>query len=122
MSDVRYKLPIIPLRGVVVFPHTVINFDVGREKSVSAVNAAMAGDREIFLCAQKDPEIDDPVWNDLHVTGTIAKVKQILKPSGDLVRIMAEGIKRGRMINPTDNAHYIEAEIEGYHRSTSGKR
>jgi ATP-dependent Lon protease len=112
VSDVRYKLPIIPLRGVVVFPHTVINFDVGREKSVSAVNAAMAGDREIFLCAQKDSEIDDPVWNDLHVTGTIAKVKQILKPSGDLVRIMAEGIKRGRMINPTDNAHYIEAEIE----------
>ncbi len=112
MDDVRYKLPIIPLRGVVVFPHTVINFDVGRKKSVMALDEAMENDKQVFLCAQKDSDLEDPCWDDLFTIGTVAKVKQVLKLPGDVVRVMAEGTVRGRMISDTGNDKFIEGEIE----------
>lgn len=108
----RYKLPIIPLRGVVVFPNTVINFDVGRKKSVLALDETMAHNQEIFLCAQKDPDKDDPGLDDLYMTGTIAKVKQVLKLPGDIVRVMAEGMTRGRIVSVTGYEPFIEGEIE----------
>ncbi|TZE81718.1 endopeptidase La [Calorimonas adulescens] len=108
----RYRLPVIPLRGVVVFPYVVINFDVGRKKSIMALDEAMANNQEVFLCAQKDPELDEPGIEDIYTVGTVARVKQVLKLPGDIVRVMAEGVNRGRIVSITKNEPFIEGEIE----------
>ena len=79
MKEDKLILPLIPLRGLTVFPNMVIYFDVGREKSIEAVEKAMAGDQKIFLAAQKDIEIDNPSEDDIFNIGTICEIKQIVK-------------------------------------------
>ena len=79
-------MPVLPLRGMMVFPHMVLHFDVGRPKSVAALEKAMTGDQKIFLVAQKDAENDDPTRDDLCRVGTIAVVKQALNLPGDIRR------------------------------------
>lgn len=93
----RRALPLLPLRGVIVFPYTVIHLDVGRERSVSAIEAAMLGDRVIFLAMQKEAQDDDPGEDDIYTTGTIAEIKQLLKLPGGTIRILVEGIRRGKL-------------------------
>ena len=87
-------LPVLPLRDVVVYPHMVIPLFVGREKSMRALEAAMDGERQILLIAQKSPDIDDPGEDDLYRTGTLASVLQLLKLPDGTVKVLAEG--RGR--------------------------
>lgn len=72
------RMPVLPLRGMMVFPHMVLHFDVGRPKSVAALEKAMMGDQRIFLVAQMDAEIDEPELSDLCRVGTIAQIKQVL--------------------------------------------
>ena len=87
-------LPMIPLRGLSVFPNMVLHFDVGREKSINALEKAMVMDQRIFLVAQKDENTDLPTPEDFYHTGTIGKIKQMLKLPGDSIRVLVEGIER----------------------------
>ena len=88
------KLPVLPLRGMMVFPHMVLHFDVGRPKSVAALEKAMMDDQRIFLVAQKDAEVDDPHDSDLCRVGTVAQIKQVLNLPGDSIRVLVEGMQR----------------------------
>ncbi len=87
----------LPLRGLMVFPHMVLHFDVGRKKSVQALERAMVEDQRIFLAAQHDADVDDPAMKDICGVGTIANVKQVLKLPGDTLRVLVEGIARARL-------------------------
>ncbi|MBE7027285.1 MAG: endopeptidase La [Ruminococcaceae bacterium] len=106
------QLPTMAMRGIVVFPYMITHFDVGREKSVKALEAAMANDQTIFLVAQKDVEIDFPVEEDLYKVGTIAKIKQVVKLPGDSVRILVEGICRARIDTVVSEEPYFISCIE----------
>lgn len=106
------SLPLIPLRGISIFPHMVIHFDVGREKSISALEQAMLDDSFIILCTQIDPKIDEPTNDDFYHLGTIAKVKQMLKLPGGSIRVLIEGINRGKVVKITQEEPYIMAEVE----------
>lgn len=107
-------IPLIPLRGVSVFPYMVIHFDVGREKSINALEKAMVDDSLIFLCSQIDAKIDDPNIDEFHHVGTICKIKQMLKLPGGSIRVLIEGINRGRILNIKQEEPYFEAEIEEF--------
>jgi len=105
-------LPLLPLRGVIVFPYTVIHLDVGRERSVSAIEDAMLRDRIIFLAMQKEAQDDDPREEDIYTTGTIAEIKQLLKLPGGTIRILVEGIGRGRIQAYTSHDPFLKVEVE----------
>ena len=106
------SLPLIPLRGISIFPHMVIHFDIGREKSINALEQAMLDDSFILLCTQIDPKIDEPTINDFYHLGTIAKVKQMLKLPGGSIRVLIEGVNRGRVVTITQEEPYIIADVE----------
>jgi ATP-dependent Lon protease len=106
------SLPLIPLRGISIFPHMVIHFDVGREKSINALEQAMLDDSFILLCTQKDPKVDDPSSDEFYHLGTIAKVKQMLKLPGGSIRVLIEGINRGRVVEIIQEEPYIIAGVE----------
>ena len=90
-------LPMIPLRGLSVFPNMVLHFDIGREKSINALEKAMITDQHIFLASQKDDETDLPTPDDFyHIGYQSVKIKQMLKLPGDSIRVLVEGICRGR--------------------------
>ncbi|MCX7715073.1 MAG: endopeptidase La [Clostridia bacterium] len=114
MADKHLKqtLPLLPLRGMVVFPYMILNFDVGREKSVKALEAAMAEEQEIFLAAQNDIGVDEPTDKDIYAVGTIAQIKQIMKLPGKVVRVLIEGQRRARMLSIVDDEPFMSAEIE----------
>lgn len=107
-------IPLIPLRGMSVFPHMVIHFDVGREKSINALEKAMMDDSLIFLCTQKDAKIEEPSPEDFYNIGTIAKIKQMLKLPGGSIRVLVEGINRGKIVEITKDDDYYEALVEEY--------
>ena len=106
------KLPLLPLRGVLVFPYMVIHLDVGRERSVEAIDKAMVEDREIVLAMQKEAQTDDPTENDIYKTGTVAEIKQLLKLPGGTIRVLVEGICRAQIKEFTAFDPYIEVEYE----------
>ncbi|MDK0442082.1 endopeptidase La [Clostridium perfringens] len=112
MKEDKLILPLIPLRGLTVFPNMVIYFDVGREKSIEAVEKAMAGDQKIFLSAQKDIEIDNPSEDDIFNIGTICEIKQIVKMPKNTIRVLVEGIERAKMDEFFDKEELLEASIE----------
>lgn len=95
----KYTLPLIPVRGLVIFPEMVLHFDVARKASVAALSAAMESEeRLVFLTAQKDISVDMPRENDVYHIGCIAKVKQLLKLPGGNIRVLVEGIKRAELL------------------------
>lgn len=106
------RLPLIPLRGLTIFPNMVLHFDAGREKSIAAIEEAMMNNEEIFLSAQKDPEVEMPVESDISNIGTICKIKQIIKLPGDTMRVLVEGKARGKIKAYITNEMYLEVEIE----------
>lgn len=112
MKEDKLILPLIPLRGLTVFPNMVIYFDVGREKSIEAVEKAMAGDQKIFLAAQKDIEIDNPSEDDIFNIGTICEIKQIVKMPKNIIRVLVEGIERAKMDEFFGKEELLEASIE----------
>ncbi len=105
-------LPILPLRDIVVFPNRIVPLFVGREKSVAALEAAMANDKELFLVAQLDPGEDDPDRDALYDLGVIATAMQLLKLPDGTVRVLVEGLKRARLVNLSLQGDYVEAEVE----------
>ena len=105
-------LPLIPLRGMNIFPYMVLHFDVGREKSILALEDAMLNDQEIFLVSQKQSKIEEPEEKDIYNIGTICNVKQILKLPGDTIRVLVEGIKRGKISLYKDKEPFVKVEVE----------
>lgn len=106
------RYPMIPLRGMTVFPNMVMHFDLGREKSITALEQAMMTNQHIFLVAQKDENTDLPTKDDVYTVGTVAKVKQMLKLPGDTVRVLVEGVCRGEIEEFTMENPYFECEVE----------
>jgi len=107
------ELPVLPLRDVVVYPQMVIPLFVGREKSMLALDAAMAGDKQILLIAQKAPEIDDPKPADLYEIGAIAQVLQLLKLPDGTVKVLVEGISRAKVVEWHErDASLLSASVE----------
>lgn len=107
-------LPLIPLRGISIFPHMVIHFDVGREKSVQALEKSMMDDSLILLCTQINPKLEEPTTDDFYHVGTIAKVKQMLKLPGVSIRVLVEGLNRGKVKKVVQTEPYFLAEAEEY--------
>ncbi len=107
-------LPLIPLRGLSVFPHMVLHFDVGREKSIKALEQAMLTDQLIFLTTQKDMDVDLPTTDDYYAIGVLAKVKQMLKLPGDAIRVLVEGMARAEIVSISQENPYIEAVVSVY--------
>jgi len=105
------EIPILPLRGILVFPYMVIHLDVGRERSMAAIEEAMLNDRRILLLSQKDAEIDSPVFDDLYTVGTIAEIKQLLRLPGGTLRVLVEGLHRGEIEEFLAEEPYFKARV-----------
>ncbi|MBQ9441979.1 MAG: endopeptidase La [Selenomonadaceae bacterium] len=108
------NLPLVPLRGIIVFPNMIMHLDIGRDKSVNALEAAMVANRRIFLVAQKSTDEESPNMDEIFNIGTIAEVRQIIKIPDGNVRVLVEGIHRGMMIGYNEFETYTEAEVEVY--------
>ncbi|WIF94119.1 endopeptidase La [Caminicella sporogenes] len=108
------KLPLIPLRGLSIFPYMVLHFDVGREKSIKALEEAIVKDQLIFLTTQKEIDVDLPTPEDFYEVGTISKIKQMLKLPGDTIRVLVEGISRGKIKKVIDEEPFFSVEVEEY--------
>jgi succinate-acetate transporter protein/Lon protease-like protein len=112
-SEVKF-LPLLPLRGILVFPYMVIHLDVGREKSVQAIEEAMIQDRIIFLATQREAQTDDPGVDDIYQIGTVAEVKQLLKLPGGTIRVLVEGISRARIRRFLADEPFFQVEVDQY--------
>ncbi len=107
------ELPVIPLRGLVIFPDMVLSFDVGRKKSIAAIKCAMNSNQKIFLVCQKDASVDDPTIDELYETGVVCSIKQMTRiPGSENLRIFVEGIERGYIVSATQTKPYINSIIE----------
>ncbi len=107
----RMSLPLIPLRGLTVFPGATLHFDVGRPKSIAAVRYAMETGKTAFLCYQNDITVEEPIREDLAKVGAVAEIKQILNLPDGNVRILIEGISRGRITRFTDNGQFALVNV-----------
>lgn len=105
-------MPALALRGLTVFPHMMIHFDVGREASVRALEMAMSSNQPIFLVAQRDMRVEAPEQTDLFPIGTVSHVRQILRLPGKSIRVMVEGAVRGRLCTLTQTEPHLMAEVE----------
>lgn len=106
------RLPLLPLRDVVVYPHMVIPLFVGRSKSISALEHAMANDKQVLLVAQKHASVDEPTRDDLYKFGTVATVLQLLKLPDGTVKVLVEGKSRARIAEISETDDYFQADIE----------
>src|SRR6056300_1108899 len=105
-------VPVLPLRDVVVYPYMVIPLFVGRDKSIKALDAAMADNKQILLSAQRSADIDEPAEKDLYEVGTLASILQLLKLPDGTVKVLVEGSKRARLKKFLDGEEFFTAEIE----------
>lgn len=108
----RREIPLIPLRGLSIFPYMVIHFDVGRKKSIAAIEQAMMTDSLIFLTSQKELKVEDPTKEDFYEVGTICKVKQMLRLPGDNLRVLVEGMKRAEVTEFIDEEEYFNVVVD----------
>ena len=106
------SLPMVALRGMTIMPEMVVHFDVSREKSIAAIQEAMAGDQKIFLVAQKSIETDDPIQEDVYEVGTVGTIKQIMKLPKHIVRVLVSGETRGILKQLQQDTPYLRAEVE----------
>ena len=106
------SLPMVALRGMTIMPEMVVHFDVSREKSIAAIQEAMAGDQKIFLVAQRSIETDDPIQEDVYEVGTVGTIKQIMKLPKHIVRVLVSGETRGILKQLQQDTPYLQAEVE----------
>ena len=106
------SLPMVALRGMTIMPEMVVHFDVSREKSIAAIQEAMAGEQKIFLVAQKSIETDDPTQEDVYEVGTVGTIKQIMKLPKHIVRVLVSGETRGILKQLQQDTPYLRAEVE----------
>ncbi len=134
MRENILKTPVVALRGMVVFPDLVAHLDIGREKSLKAVEEAMANDRMLVVVSQRDDSTDDPNLDELHKVGTLVKIKQLLRLPGGIVRILVTGISRVELLElAEEDTHFVvlskmletviidDIEIEAYRRLVNSK-
>ena len=100
MSEPRIY-PLLPLRGMMIFPYMIINFDVGRARSLAALEMANQRDKKIFLVAQRDENIQSPELEDLYEMGTVAEIKQVMRLPNGGGRVVVEGLSKARLLQPT---------------------
>ncbi|WP_018085822.1 endopeptidase La [Desulfurispora thermophila] len=112
MNGQMLELPLLPLRGILVFPYMIVHLDVGRHKSVQAIEEAMSGDKAIFLATQKDVHTEEPGEEDIYQIGILAEVKQLLKLPGGTIRILVEGIARARIVRYVSQDPYFLVQVE----------
>lgn len=106
------SLPMVALRGMTIMPEMVVHFDVSREKSIAAIQEAMAGDQKIFLVAQRSIETDEPIQEDVYEVGTVGTIKQIMKLPKHIVRVLVSGETRGILKQLQQDTPYLRAEVE----------
>lgn len=106
------SVPVLPLRDVVVYPFMVVPLFVGRERSIKALEVAMAADKQILLVSQKNATEDQPNEATLYETGTLSTVLQLLKLPDGTVKVLVEGVKRGKIIRFLENHEYFLADVE----------
>jgi ATP-dependent Lon protease len=111
-GDTVRQIPLLPLRDIIVFPHMVVPLFVGREKSISALEEAMAADKELLLAAQKKAKTNDPKEDDIFRVGTLGTIIQLLRLPDGTVKVLVEGKRRARILNYTQTAPFFSAEIE----------
>ena len=104
-------LPVVALRGLVVFPNNVVHFEVGRAKSIAAIEAAMHGNSSVFLVAQKEMDVEEPGLRDLYTYGVVAEIRQVLRVSEELVKVLVEGKYRARLLELEDQGKYMQAVV-----------
>lgn len=104
-------MPALTMRGLVIFPGMILHFDVGREKSVAALKAAIGGNRKIFLVAQKDGAVEEPTESDVYNVGVVAEVRQILKTPDNNTRVLVEGLYKAKLTEFNASGEYIECGI-----------
>ena len=112
--DIKIKLPLLPLRDIVVFPSMVIPLFVGRDKSIAALNEVMKKDKKIILVTQKNSEIDDPKKTDVFMYGCEGNILQLLKLPDGTVKVLVEGSKRVKILDFKDNEKFITCEYTHY--------
>lgn len=112
MGVMSSTFPILPLRDIVVFPHRIVPLFVGRDKSVAALEAAMAENKQLFLVAQLDPNEDDPDRDALYDLGVVATAMQLLKLPDGTVRVLVEGLRRARLVDLVESDGYLSATVE----------
>ena len=113
MNTDSILLPLIPLRGITIFPNMIIHFDIGREKSIASLEEAMLQEGKIFLVTQKDPEVELPTEKeDMYSIGTICKIKQILKLPKGTTRVLVEGIERATLLEFEEKDNHLRGVIE----------
>ena len=110
MKQLISILPAIALRGTTILPEMIVHFDVSRERSIKAIEAAMLHDQKIFLVTQKDPEMESPKLSDLYKVGTVAYIKQVVKLPQDLLRVLVEGIERAELLSLDQEEPFLKAE------------
>lgn len=112
MNEIKKNVPLLPLRGLLVYPSMVLHIDVGRSRSVAALEHAMLNDNKIFLTTQKDLRVEMPDQEDLYDVGTYVTVKQMLKLPNGTLRILVEGICRGKIVNYKEGKEFTTVDIE----------
>ncbi|RXZ84555.1 endopeptidase La [Paenibacillaceae bacterium] len=109
------QLPLLPLRGLLVYPSMVLHLDVGREKSIRALERSMVDDHMILLCSQSEVNIEDPAQEDIYRVGTIARVRQMLKLPNGTIRVLVEGVQRAEIIEYLPNEEFYEVNALELH-------
>src|ERR1700691_2736195 len=112
-SDTR-RLPMMPIRDVVIFPHMMTPFVVGRESSVRALEEALAGDKKIFLATQHDASVDEPRPDEIFSVGTVANIVQSVKQSDGNIKVLVEGVERGKIISVTEEEGYFRSVVKTF--------
>lgn len=111
MTEEMKHIPAVALRGMTILPAMIVHFDISREMSIKAVEQAMLSDQKLFVVTQKDPEVSEPVLDDLYRIGTIVEIKQVIKMPKNILRVLAEGIQRAELVDISDNPEYLDADI-----------
>lgn len=112
VKEAYMSLPLVALRDIVIYPHMTVNLDVGRKESVAAVQQAVKGDRYLAVAMQKDPATEEPEEKDLYTCGTVVKIGQMLQLPGGIVRILAEGVSRIKLISAKRGDRFMYAEVD----------
>lgn len=111
MDNTAVRLPLLALRGVVVFPKTVASFDVARKKSANALRVAMEADQTLFVATQKDVYVEEPEERDLYEIGTVVKIKQVLKVTDNVIKVLVEGLYRAKRLTFKNGTRYLVADV-----------
>ncbi|WP_111909796.1 endopeptidase La, partial [Bacillus tequilensis] len=118
-EELKRSIPLLPLRGLLVYPTMVLHLDVGRDKSVQALEQAMMHDHMIFLATQQDISIDEPGEDEIFTVGTYTKIKQMLKLPNGTIRVLVEGLKRAQIVKYNEHEDYTSVDIQLIHEDES---